>query len=131
MLMQFECFKIPKTFEAIRRLSSVLQTLRRSLTTLAEDFQNISESCLLVLHLEIRCHCFYYLMRVVQEVSRLLACFSCNGGLPGGPCSLFPTKFSLCSLVSFFFYFGIPCCLKYQTYSFCSVFAALFSICSK
>lgn len=44
----------------------------RSLTTLAEDFQNISESCLLVLHLEIRCHCFYYLMRTVQDVCSLM-----------------------------------------------------------
>lgn len=44
----------------------------RSLTTLAEDFQNISESCLLVLHLEIRCHCFYYLMRTVQDVRNLM-----------------------------------------------------------
>ena len=51
--------------------SNVFYTFR-SLTRLAEDFQNISESCLLVLHLEIRCHCFYYLMRTVQDVCSLM-----------------------------------------------------------
>lgn len=56
------------TVQMLVNVSNVFYILR-SLTTLAEDFQNISESCLLVLHLEIRCHCFYYLMRTVQEVS--------------------------------------------------------------
>jgi len=50
-----------------QEIPPVSQEILQSLTTLAEDFQNISESCLLVLHLEIRCHCFYYLMRTVQD----------------------------------------------------------------
>lgn len=50
-----------------QEIPPVSQEILQSLTTLAEDFQNISDSCLLVLHLEIRCHCFYFLMRAVQE----------------------------------------------------------------
>lgn len=52
-----------------QEIPPVSEEILKSLTTLAEDFQNISESCLLVLHLEIRCHCFYYLMKAVQESS--------------------------------------------------------------
>ncbi|RMX41243.1 hypothetical protein pdam_00012384 [Pocillopora damicornis] len=50
-----------------QEIPPVSQEILQSLTTLAEDFQKISDSCLLVLHLEIRCHCFYFLMRTVQE----------------------------------------------------------------
>ncbi|XP_078358131.1 exocyst complex component 4-like isoform X2 [Oculina patagonica] len=56
-----------------QEIPPVSQEILQSLTKLAEDFQNISESCLLVLHLEIRCHCFYYLMRAVQEAN-----YMCN-----------------------------------------------------
>ncbi|XP_068708589.1 exocyst complex component 4-like isoform X2 [Montipora capricornis] len=52
-----------------QEIPPVSQEIIQSLTSLSEDFQNISESCLLVLHLEIRFHCFYYLMRAVQESS--------------------------------------------------------------
>ncbi|XP_067035865.1 exocyst complex component 4-like isoform X2 [Acropora muricata] len=51
----------------VQEIPPVSQETLKSLTTLSEDFQNISESCLLVLHLEIRCHCFFYLIGALQE----------------------------------------------------------------
>ncbi|XP_046850236.1 exocyst complex component 4-like [Xenia sp. Carnegie-2017] len=41
----------------------------RALSDLGQDFQNLAELCLLVLHLEIRCHCFYYLMQALKQRS--------------------------------------------------------------
>ena len=40
----------------------------RILNTLGQDFQNLAEMCLLVMHLEIRCHCFYFLLQALKQV---------------------------------------------------------------
>ncbi|GAB1604300.1 exocyst complex component 4-like [Argonauta hians] len=38
-----------------------------SLKSLVTDFQNLAETCLLLLHLEVRVHCFYYLLPVAKQ----------------------------------------------------------------
>ncbi|KAL4232343.1 Exocyst complex component 4 [Mactra antiquata] len=38
-----------------------------SLNGLVKDFQDLAEICLLLLHLEVRVHCFYYLMPVAKQ----------------------------------------------------------------
>ena len=40
-----------------------------ALKKLGKEFMDISETCLLVLHLEVRVHCFYYLLRMFQPSS--------------------------------------------------------------
>lgn len=47
----------------------ILMLLLRILNNLGQDFQNLAEMCLLVLHLEIRCHCFYFLMQALKQTS--------------------------------------------------------------
>jgi len=37
------------------------------LSKVAEDFQSLAETCLLTLHLEVRVHCFYYLLPVAKQ----------------------------------------------------------------
>jgi exocyst complex component 4 len=44
----------------------------RILNNLGQDFQNLAEMCLLVLHLEIRCHCFYFLLQALRQVLSVL-----------------------------------------------------------
>ncbi|XP_023930065.1 exocyst complex component 4 [Lingula anatina] len=39
----------------------------QSLLTLAQDFQELADMCLLVLHLEVRVHCFYYIIPVAKS----------------------------------------------------------------
>lgn len=51
-----------------RLMSSWLILFCRILNNLRQDFQNLAEMCLLVLHLEIRCHCFYYLLQALKQV---------------------------------------------------------------
>lgn len=38
-----------------------------TLNQLSRDFEELAETCLLVLHLEVRVHCFYYLLPVAQS----------------------------------------------------------------
>ncbi|KAK3603022.1 hypothetical protein CHS0354_037770 [Potamilus streckersoni] len=40
-----------------------------SLNTLVKDFKDLAEVCLLLLHLEVRVHCFYYLMPVAKQAN--------------------------------------------------------------
>lgn len=40
-----------------------------SLKNLVKDFQDLAEICLLLLHLEVRVHCFYFLLPVAKQVS--------------------------------------------------------------
>ena len=47
--------------------------LSASIKDLAQKFKEMSESCLLLLHLEIRCHCFYFIGKATRESS-----FVCN-----------------------------------------------------
>ncbi|KAJ8025994.1 Exocyst complex component 4 [Holothuria leucospilota] len=42
-------------------------SLLHDLISLAKDFQNLSDTCLLVLHLEVRLHCFFYLLPVTKQ----------------------------------------------------------------
>ena len=39
-----------------------------SLRNLVKDFQDLAEICLLLLHLEVRVHCFYFLLPVAKQV---------------------------------------------------------------
>jgi len=41
----------------------------RSLSSIADEFKELAESILLVLHLEVRIHCFFFLGRAIREVS--------------------------------------------------------------
>lgn len=53
-----------KTSETLEILSGAdVQTLEE----LAKDFQEIADTCLLVLHLEVRVHCFFYLLPVTIQ----------------------------------------------------------------
>ncbi|XP_052228593.1 exocyst complex component 4-like isoform X2 [Dreissena polymorpha] len=45
----------------------VSQKTLESLNGIVKDFQDLSEVCLLLLHLEVRVHCFYYLMPVAKQ----------------------------------------------------------------
>jgi len=38
-----------------------------TLRSLAQHFQDLSELCLMVLHLEVRVHCFHYLLQISQH----------------------------------------------------------------
>jgi len=40
----------------------------RVVRSLAEDFQAESEVCLIVLHLEVRVHCFFHLIPLAKQV---------------------------------------------------------------
>ncbi|RDD37262.1 Exocyst complex component 4 [Trichoplax sp. H2] len=62
---------IPKNTSESQKLNqdegnSVVANSISSLNKLSEDFKEISETCLLVLHLEVRCHCFFYLSRATK-----------------------------------------------------------------
>lgn len=46
---------------------TVLPKTIESLNSLVKDFQDLAEICLLLLHLEVRVHCFYYLMPVAKQ----------------------------------------------------------------
>ncbi|XP_020899282.1 exocyst complex component 4 isoform X1 [Exaiptasia diaphana] len=52
-----------------REIPPVTDDTLKSLQSLSQDFQRLSETCLLVLHLEIRCHCFFYLMPAIRQPS--------------------------------------------------------------
>lgn len=45
-----------------------------SLSSMLRDYRELADTCLLVLHIEVRVHCFYYLMPVAKQVSSLLNC---------------------------------------------------------
>ncbi|KAJ0057621.1 hypothetical protein NL108_010256 [Boleophthalmus pectinirostris] len=51
------------TGESERSREQILQTLR----DLTRSFQDIADRCLLVLHLEVRVHCFHYLIPLAKE----------------------------------------------------------------
>ena len=46
-----------------------------AVSKLARRFNELAESCLLLLHLEIRCHCFYYLGKAIREVRNEESCY--------------------------------------------------------
>ena len=41
----------------------------QNLCTILDEYRELADTCLLVLHLEVRVHCFYYLMPVAKQVS--------------------------------------------------------------
>ncbi|NP_001025305.1 exocyst complex component 4 [Danio rerio] len=49
--------------ESVRSREQILQTL----TDLSRSFQDIADRCLLVLHLEVRVHCFHYLIPLAKQ----------------------------------------------------------------
>ncbi|CAH1783447.1 unnamed protein product [Owenia fusiformis] len=62
--MEDETKAIPSVTEKTMNIS---EKTMNSLLSLATDFEEISEVCILVLHLEVRVHCFYYLMPVAKQ----------------------------------------------------------------
>ncbi|XP_032229704.1 exocyst complex component 4 isoform X2 [Nematostella vectensis] len=56
-----------------QEIPPVDEDVLKSLGGLAQDFQRLAETCVLVLHLEIRCHCFFFLMPAVRQPS-----YMCN-----------------------------------------------------
>lgn len=53
----------------VQEIPPFSEDMLRILNNLRQDFQNLAEMCLLVLHLEIRCHCFYYLLQALKQTS--------------------------------------------------------------
>lgn len=51
--------------------------LYRSLIAISREFGELAEVCLLVLHLEVRVHCFFYLIPLAFEVSYLALLLYC------------------------------------------------------
>lgn len=47
-------------------ISQISEASIASLNELSNQFEELAETCLLVLHLEVRVHCFYYLLRVTK-----------------------------------------------------------------
>uniref|UniRef100_UPI00358E8F40 exocyst complex component 4 n=1 Tax=Myxine glutinosa TaxID=7769 RepID=UPI00358E8F40 len=47
--------------------ATVNEQITQTLTGLARDFQEMADRCLLVLHLEVRVHCFYYLIPLAKQ----------------------------------------------------------------
>uniref|UniRef100_A0A668AXL4 Exocyst complex component Sec8 n=1 Tax=Myripristis murdjan TaxID=586833 RepID=A0A668AXL4_9TELE len=54
---------VPQTGESERSREQILQTL----SDLSRGFQDIADRCLLVLHLEVRVHCFHYLIPLAKQ----------------------------------------------------------------
>ncbi|XP_026547124.1 exocyst complex component 4-like, partial [Notechis scutatus] len=48
-------------------LPPVSEQILQTLTDLARSFQEMADSCLLVLHLEVRVHCFHYLIPLAKQ----------------------------------------------------------------
>lgn len=59
----------PTTPTNVLDLPPVSETSVDSLKDLARQFKNLAEMCLMVLHLEVRVHCFYYLLPVAKQSS--------------------------------------------------------------
>lgn len=53
--------------ESVQDLPPVPDATVQTLKELAKDFQEIADTCLLVLHLEVRVHCFFYLLPVTIQ----------------------------------------------------------------
>ena len=70
------------TFLYIGTLSRLPENSIQTLTSLATDFDELSDTCLLVLHLEVRVHCFHYLHSIWKG--------SAGAQLSGGPDSTEP-----------------------------------------
>lgn len=53
--------------ESVQDLPPLQESTVQTLEELAKDFQEIADTCLLVLHLEVRVHCFFYLLPVTIQ----------------------------------------------------------------
>ena len=53
----------------LQEIPAVDDSLLHSLISQAKDFKDLADTCLLVLHLELRLHCFYFLLPVAKHVS--------------------------------------------------------------
>jgi len=54
--------------DAVLDIPEIEPSTYNSLNMLLSDFKELSDTCLLVLHLEVRVHCFHYLMPVAKQV---------------------------------------------------------------
>ncbi|XP_059163407.1 exocyst complex component 4-like isoform X1 [Physella acuta] len=57
----------PATDELPMELPPISDKTLQSLKQLVQDFKDLAEICLLLLHLEVRVHCFYYLLPVAKQ----------------------------------------------------------------
>lgn len=46
----------------------------RQFSSVQQQFQSLAEVTIIMLHLEVRCHCFYYLLPAIQKVSKQPIC---------------------------------------------------------
>eukprot|EP00795_Rhopilema_esculentum_P012007 gene12007-2591_t len=53
--------------DLLAQLPPIPQDILRSLEALTLEFQDLADTCLLVLHLEIQCHCLYYLIPATRQ----------------------------------------------------------------
>ena len=78
--------ELSSTFRAMNARLGALPKLPensiQTLTSLAREFEELSDTCLLVLHLEVRVHCFHYLHSIWKG--------SAGAQLAGGPDSTEP-----------------------------------------
>lgn len=63
----FNTLNIPGTISL--EIPPVDMSLLHALISLAREFQDLADTCLLVLHLEVRLHCFFFLMPVTKQSS--------------------------------------------------------------
>ena len=58
----------------IRLLLTTLFFSGSSVQQLQKGFVDLSERCLIMLHLELRCHCFYFLLPAARQVRMHNSC---------------------------------------------------------
>ncbi|GFR81718.1 exocyst complex component 4, partial [Elysia marginata] len=58
---------VPPHDELPTELPPISEKTLQSLKSLVQDFKDLAEICLLLLHLEVRVHCFYYLLPVAKQ----------------------------------------------------------------
>ncbi|XP_050406103.1 exocyst complex component 4 [Patella vulgata] len=66
-LRQFVSTLTNKSNQTPSDIPKVSEKILQSLSKLVQDFQDLAEICLLLLHLEVRVHCFYYLLPVAKQ----------------------------------------------------------------
>lgn len=66
-LITYVFVKLLIKYTSITDKNSVISNIR-ALQKHAREFEDLADMCLLVLHLEVRVHCFYYLLPVAKQV---------------------------------------------------------------
>ncbi|KAG8138500.1 putative Exocyst complex component 4 protein, partial [Naja naja] len=63
----FSSLPLAQNVHSKAELPPVSEQILQTLTDLARSFQEMADSCLLVLHLEVRVHCFHYLIPLAKQ----------------------------------------------------------------